>query len=208
MDVRATINGTARKLPTWPVYLIGALPPFWYLYQGFTGGLGVEPISALEHKLGGLGLQVLIAGLLITPLRKYAGLNLIKFRRALGLIAFYLIAAHLLTWLLLDIRDPARIWADIVKRPYITIGMLAFLILVPLAATSYNAAIRKLGKRWRQVHMLVYPAVILGGVHFVLLRKGWQTEPLTYLVIILAVLALRLPIKRWLAARRQLNSAT
>lgn len=208
MDVRATINGTARKLPTWPVYLIGALPPFWYLYQGFTGGLGVEPISALEHKLGVLGLQVLIAGLLITPLRQYAGLNLIKFRRALGLIAFYLIAAHLLTWLLLDIRDPARIWADIVKRPYITIGMLAFLILVPLAATSYNAAIRKLGKRWRQVHMLVYPAVILGGVHFVLLRKGWQTEPLTYLVIILAVLALRLPIKRWLAARRQLNSAT
>lgn len=202
MSIIDHINKTARKVPTWPVYLIGALPPVWYFYLGLTGRLGVEPITAMEHKLGLLTLQVLIAGLLITPLRKYAGLNLIKFRRALGLIAFYLLGAHLLVWLVLDIGDPARIWADIVKRPYITIGMLSFLILVPLAATSYNAAIRKLGKRWRQLHMLVYPAVALGGVHFLLLRKGWQLEPIFYLLGIAAVLALRLPVKRWLAARQ------
>jgi methionine sulfoxide reductase heme-binding subunit len=208
MALTSTINGALRKVPTWPIYLLGAVPPFWYLYLGFTGGLGIEPISALEHKLGLLGLQFLIAGLMITPLRKYAGLNLIRFRRALGLLAFYYISAHLLAWLLLDIRDPARIWADIVKRPYITIGMVGFLILIPLAATSYNAAIRKLGMRWRQLHQLVYPAVLLGGVHFVMVRKGWQAEPLIYLLLIVVVLSLRLPVKRWLAARKLVKSTS
>jgi sulfoxide reductase heme-binding subunit YedZ len=196
------INGFARKLPTWPIYVVGALPPFWYLYLGFTGGLGVEPISELEHRLGLLGLQFLIASLTITPLRNWTGVNLIRFRRAIGLLAFYYICAHLLTWLLLDIRDPARIWADIVKRPYITIGMLAFLLLVPLAVTSNNASIRKLGKRWRQIHWLVYAAVPLGATHFVMLRKGWQYEPLIYLGVVVALLAVRFARKLG-QARRQ-----
>jgi len=114
---------------------------------------------------------VLAAGLLVTPLRRFAGLSLLRFRRMLGLIAFYYICAHLLTWLLLDVRNPSAIWADIVKRPYITIGMIGFLALVPLAVTSNNASIRKLGALgWRRLHMLVYPAVILGAVHFVMLR--------------------------------------
>ncbi|OIP86428.1 MAG: sulfoxide reductase heme-binding subunit YedZ, partial [Rhodobacterales bacterium CG2_30_65_12] len=183
MALADTINRAARKLPTWPLYGFGALPPFWYLYLGFTGGLGVEPISALEHRLGLLALQFLIAGLVITPLRIWAGVNLIRFRRALGLLAFYYISAHLLAWLLLDVRDPARIWADIVKRPYITIGMAGFLMLVPLAITSNMASIRRLGARWRQLHLLVYPAVLAGGLHFVILRKGWQVEPLAYLAV-------------------------
>jgi methionine sulfoxide reductase heme-binding subunit len=192
MALKDRINGAARKLPTWPLYILGALPPFWYLYLGFTGGLGVEPISALEHRLGLLGLQFLIAGLVITPLRNWTGVSLIRFRRALGLLAFYYISAHLLAWLLLDVRDPGRIWADIVKRPYITIGMAGFLMLVPLAVTSNNASIRKLGLRWRQLHWLVYPAVVAGGVHFVILRKGWQIEPLVYLAVIAALLGVRL----------------
>lgn len=192
MTVADTINGWARKLPTWPLYVLGALPPFWYLYLGFTGGLGVEPISALEHKLGLLGLQFLIAGLMITPLRRWAGLNLIRFRRVLGLLAFYYIGMHLLAWLVLDLRDPARIWADIVKRPYITIGMAGFLMLVPLAITSNNVSIRKLGVRWRRLHWLVYPAVLAGGLHFVILRKGWQIEPLVYLGVVAALLAIRI----------------
>ena len=155
---------------------------FWYLYLGFTGGLGVEPIKELEHRLGLLGLQVLAAGLMVTPLRRFAGLNLLKFRRMLGLLAFYYICTHLLTWLVLDVRDVGAIWADIVKRPYITIGMAGFLLLVPLAITSNAASIRKLGAvGWRRLHMLVYPAVMLGAVHFVMLRKGWQIEPLIYL---------------------------
>lgn len=192
MALAETINRAARRVPTWVLYTLGAIPPFWYVWLGFTGGLGVEPISALEHRLGLLGLQFLIGGLAITPLRVWTGVNLIRFRRALGLLSFYYISAHLLTWLLLDVRDPARIWADIVKRPYITIGMAGFFMLLPLAVTSNSASIRKLGVRWRQLHWLVYPAVLAGGVHFVILRKGWQIEPLGYLAVVAALLAVRL----------------
>lgn len=203
MQVTDWINTGLRRVPTWPLYVIGALPPFWYLYLGLTGGLGAEPISELEHRLGILGLQFLLVGLAVTPLRRFAGINLIRFRRAIGLLAFYYISMHLLTWLVLDIRDPARIWADIVKRPYITVGMVGFVALVPLAVTSNNASVRKLRKRWRQLHWLVYPAVVLGAVHFVMLRKGWQIEPLVYLAIAAILLALRLRIPArpgWLAA--------
>ena len=195
MDLIDRMNRALRKAPTWPLYVVGALPPFWYLYLGLTGGLGVEPISALEHKLGLLGLQVLLAGLLVTPLRRFTGISLIKFRRALGLLAFYYISMHLLTWLVLDVQVPARIWADILKRPYITVGMIGFLLLVPLALTSNNLSIRKLGARWRLLHRLVYPAVVLGAVHFVMLRKGWQVEPLVYLGLFVLVLALRLRLR-------------
>lgn len=187
------VNRAARRLPTWVVYVLGALPGPWTFYQGLIGGLGVEPISALEHAFGLYALQFLIAGLAITPLRRFAGINLIRFRRALGLLAFYYVSLHLLVWLLLDVRVPARIWADILKRPYITVGMAAFLLLVPLAVTSNTASIRRLGRHWRQLHRLVYAAALLGGLHFVMLRKGLQIEPLIYLTLTLALLALRLP---------------
>ncbi|WP_066704512.1 protein-methionine-sulfoxide reductase heme-binding subunit MsrQ [Celeribacter ethanolicus] len=187
------LNRFARRIPTWPLYLGALIPPAWYFYAGVSGQLGVDPVKAMEHKIGLLGLQVLIASLCITPLRRYAGLNLIKFRRALGLIAFFYIVLHLLVWIVLDVQIPSQIIADIYKRPYITIGMAAFVLMIPLAATSYNAAIRRLGRNWRRLHWLVYPAVVLGGVHFVMLRKGWQLEPLLYLGGIALLLVLRLP---------------
>jgi len=176
--------------------MIGALPGPYLFYMGVTGGLGVEPIKALEHALGEWALQFLIAGLAVTPLRRRLGVNLMKFRRAIGLLSFYYICLHLLVWLLLDVQIPAQIWADIVKRPYITIGMAGFLLLLPLAATSNNLSVRRLGPAWRRLHRLVYPAVLLGAVHFVMLRKGLQIEPLIYLALILALLALRLPARR------------
>ncbi|SDH91868.1 protein-methionine-sulfoxide reductase heme-binding subunit MsrQ [Alloyangia pacifica] len=185
------INRASRHIPPWLLYIVAPLPVAWFLYLGFTGGLGVEPIRALEHKLGELGLQVLLAVLAITPLRRYAGLNLLRFRRALGLICFFYIALHLLVWLVLDVQIPAQIWADIVKRPYITVGMLAFALMVPLAVTSNNLSVRKLGKRWRKLHWLTYPAVLLGALHFVLLAKGFQIEPLLYLGAAVLLLALR-----------------
>ena len=148
--------------------------------------------AALEHELGELALQLLIAGLCITPLRRHAGVNLLKFRRAVGLMAFFYVALHLLVWLLLDIQDPARIWADIVKRPYITIGMAGFVLLVPLALTSNNWSVRRLGPRWRKLHKLTYLAVILGGIHYIWLVKGIQIEPLVYMAVILGLLSLRL----------------
>jgi len=193
MPIAQQINGALRRVPVWAVYLVGALPPLWYFWLGLTGALGPEPITALERELGLLGLKMLIVVLAVTPLRKATGLNLLRFRRALGLLVFYYILWHLSVWLLLDIRDPGRIWADIVKRPYITIGMLGFVALVPLAVTSNNLSLRKMGAAaWRRLHKLTYAAAVLGGLHFVMLVKGWQIRPLVYLGIVLLLLALRI----------------
>ncbi len=195
------LNATLRRVPVWAVYLVGLLPPVWFLYQGLTGGLGVDPVKAIEHRLGELGLQALILGLAVTPLRRLIGLNLMKFRRAIGVLTFYYISMHLLVWLVLDVQILSQIWADILKRPYITIGMAGFLMLLPLAVTSNNLSVRKLGPRWRTLHKLVYPAAILGGVHFVMLVKGWQMEPMIYLAVILGLLLYRV-VKSTTRARR------
>ena len=202
MTVSQQINLALKKLPTWPVYLAGALPPFWFLYVGLTGGLGVEPIKALEHRLGELALQALIFTLAVTPIRDWTGVNLVKFRRAIGLLTFYYVVCHLLVWLLLDVQILSQIWADIVKRPYITIGMAAFLLMIPGAVTSNDWSIRKLGpKRWKQVHKLTYACALLGALHFVMLAKGFQLEPLVYLGLVLVLLAARFtaPLKRAVA---------
>ncbi|AXI49414.1 MAG: protein-methionine-sulfoxide reductase heme-binding subunit MsrQ [Sulfitobacter sp.] len=190
------LNTIARRVPTWVVYIVGLLPIPWLLFQAQTGGLGAEPIKALEKELGLLALQLLIAGLAVTPARRYLRLNLIKFRRALGLLAFIYVSLHLLVWLVLDVGILSQIWADILKRPYITIGMAGFACLVPLAATSNNFSIRKLGATWRKLHRLTYLAAILAGVHFIWLVKGFQIEPLLYMAAILALLVLRLPKRR------------
>ena len=190
------INANQRRLPIWPFYVGLGLVPFWWLYLGLTGGLGVEPISELEHRLGEAGLQLLIASLAVTPLRRLAGVNLIRFRRMLGLMTFYFVSLHLLVWLVLDVQIPAQIWADIVKRPYVTVGFVAFLLMIPLALTSNNRAVRRLGPNWRRLHKLAYPAAVLGAVHFIWLSKGFQVEPLIYLGVILALLALRVRVPR------------
>lgn len=191
MDVREPVNSWVRRLPTWVVYLVLAAPAPWLFFLAVTGGLGVDPVKALEHEYGLIALQLLIAGLCITPLRRYAGVNLLKFRRALGLLAFCYVVLHLLVWAVLDVQALDRVWADIVKRPYITIGMTAFLLLLPLAATSNNLSLRRLGPRWRQLHRLTYAVAVLAAVHFIWLRKGWQVEPLVYLLAILVLLGLR-----------------
>ncbi len=201
------VNQILRKIPVWAIYTLGALPAPWFLYLALTGGLGVEPIKALEHELGELALQLLILGLAVTPLRQHLGLNLIKFRRAIGVLAFFYVALHLLVWLVLDVQLPSQIWADIVKRPYITVGMAGFALLLPLAVTSNNWSVRRLGPRWRKLHKLVYPAVLLGGVHYVMLAKGFQLEPLLYLAAILGLLAFRLPLSGLLTRTRQADSA-
>lgn len=185
------VNNVVRKLPAWVLYLLAPIPPAWFFYLGMTGGLGVEPIKALEHRLGELGLQVLLLTLAITPLRRFAGLNLIKFRRALGLIGFFYIALHLLVWLVLDVRILSQILTDIAKRPYITIGMVGFALMVPLAFTSNNWSVRKLGPRWRKLHKLFYIALPLGALHFVMLVKGIQLEPMLYLGATLILLGMR-----------------
>ncbi|MGI9367387.1 MAG: protein-methionine-sulfoxide reductase heme-binding subunit MsrQ [Ruegeria sp.] len=190
------VNQTLRRVPVWLVYLMGVLPAPWFLYLGATGGLGVEPIEALEHELGELALKLLILGLAVTPLRRHIGLNLIKFRRAIGVLTFFYVTLHLLVWLVLDVQVPDQIWADIIKRPYITVGMAAFLLMLLPALTSNDWSVRRFGPGWRKVHRLTYPAAILGGLHYVMLAKGFQIEPLVYLGLILGLLILRLPFPR------------
>jgi sulfoxide reductase heme-binding subunit YedZ len=199
MPAAQAISTAARRVPLWLVWGAGLAPVPWLLWQAATGGLGVEPVEALEHRLGELGLQFLIASLAVTPLRRHLGVNLLRFRRALGLLAFTYVALHLAVWLALDVQTLARAGEDILKRPYITVGMAAFVLLLPLAATSTDRAVRRLGVRWRQLHRLAYPAAVLGGLHYVLLAKGLQLAPLAYLAAILALLVLRL---RWPAVRR------
>ncbi len=185
------INKAARRVPAWALYLVLALPAPWYLYQAATGAMGVEPIKALEHALGLFALQLAIAGLAVTPLRRLVGLNLLKFRRAIGLMTFYYVTLHLLVWLVLDVQVLSQIWADILKRPYVTVGMGAFVLMVPLALSSNNWSVRRLGPAWRKLHKLTYAAVLLGGLHYVMLVKGFQIEPLVYMGLILGLLALR-----------------
>lgn len=190
--MRDAINGALRRWPVWPVYLLGLAPIPWLFWLGATGGLGPEPIKALEHRYGLIGLQFLLAGLCVSPLRRVAGINALRYRRALGLVAFGFVAAHLAVWALLDVQTLARVWADIVKRPYVTVGMAGAACLVPLALTSTDRAVRWLGgPRWRQLHRLTYAAVGLGAVHFVMQAKGWQVEPLVYLAATGGLLALR-----------------
>lgn len=190
---RDRVNGFARKVPTWVLYILYLLPVPYLLYLAQTGGLGREPIKALEHELGEIALQLLIIGLTLTPLRRYLGVNLLKFRRAFGLLAFTYVALHLLVWLVLDVGILSQIWGDILKRPYITIGMAAFVLMLPLAATSNNWSLRKLGPTWRKLHRLSYVAVLLGGLHYIMLTRTWALEPMAYMAVILGLLALRLP---------------
>ncbi len=194
MSYADQINGRLRQLPTWPIYIVGALPPLWLFWLGATGGLGVDPVKGLERQLGELGLQLIVAGLCITPLRRYAGVNLLKFRRAVGLLAFFYILLHFLCWIVLDMGLlVSQALGDIVKRPYVTIGMAGLLMLLPLALTSNNWAVRRLGAaRWQRLHRLTYGAALAGALHYLWLVKAWPVEPFVYLGAILGLLALRL----------------
>lgn len=189
------VNAALKRVPTLSLYIAGVLPLFWLVFLLFNGGLGIDPVKALEHRVGKIGLQFLVAVLAVTPLRRYFGLNLIKFRRALGLLTFFYIAVHLAIWLALDIQFFwGEIWADIIKRPYITIGMTGFVLMLPLAVTSNNASIRRMGPAgWRMLHKLMYPAAIAGALHYVWLVKGWQNEPLIYMGVMVGLLATRIP---------------
>lgn len=187
------LNSGLRRVPVALLYITGVVWGVWLFWLGLTGGLGVEPIEALEHRYGKLALQLLVLGLAVTPLRQRIGLNLMPFRRAIGVLCFGYLCAHLLVWAVLDVQSITAIWADIAKRPYVTIGMAGFVLLLPLGLTSTNWAVRRLGPlQWRGLHRLVYPGAVLGVVHYVWQAKGFQIEPLVYLAAVVALLLLRI----------------
>ena len=185
---------TLPQVPKIAVYIVGFIPAVLLFYAGIADRLGADPMRYLEQALGLWALRFLIATLTVTPLRQLFNINLLRYRRALGLLAFYYAALHLTTYLVLDQGlDIAAIVADIVKRPYITIGMATFVILVPLAVTSNNAAIRRMGgQAWAKLHRLVYVAAIGAVLHFILVVKSWPPEPLVYAAIVAVLLGYRL----------------
>ncbi len=192
MDIAGPINTALRRVPPFTIYIVGAVWAVWLFWQAVTGSIGVDPVNILEREYGELALKLLVAGLAVTPLRKWTGINLIRFRRAIGVTCFFFVLAHFTVWALLDVQSLARIWADIVKRPYITIGMAAFLMMIPLAITSNNLSVRRMGAAaWKRLHKLTYPAAILGALHYIWLVKGWPLEPFVYLGIILVLLLAR-----------------
>jgi len=216
----APLGGIAREPRGFGVLLLvlAPLPALLYvaamvgdLFYG-TRYLGTDPVKAGEHALGEWTLRILFASLAVTPLRRITGWNwLAKHRRTLGLYAFAYVSLHLLTWTLLDVQlfiseyvGWPDVQKDLLKRPYITIGMLAFLLMIPLAVTSTKAMIARLGKRWRVLHRLVYLIAILGVAHFFMAVKKDIREPLVYA----AVLALLLGWRVWEARRSRLQGAS
>jgi sulfoxide reductase heme-binding subunit YedZ len=191
------------KVALWPL----CLAPFFVLLLSAFNQLGFElganPIEEILHTLGKWGLKFLLITVAITPLRKWTGLNwLIHFRRLLGLFSFFYIFMHFLTYFVLDQSlDIAAVVEDILKRPYITLGMTALILMLPLALTSTRGMMRRLGKRWKKLHRLVYVIAILGVWHFYWQVKLDTLEPTLYVVILVVLLGYRL----WNARKKSKN---
>lgn len=167
---------------------------FWRIYSGADiDALGADPVSAIEHLLGLWALRLLLVTLAITPLRQLTGLSvLVRFRRMLGLYTFVYASLHLAAYLVLDLGGYwAQIAEEIVKRPYITVGFAAWLLLVPLAVTSTQGWMRRLGRRWSKLHKLIYLIAILAVLHFWWIVKSDIREPLLYAVILATLLGWR-----------------
>ncbi len=175
------------------LYIVGMMPAAWTLYLALSDRLGADPAKVLERTLGLWSLRFLVIGLAITPLRRLGGPNLILYRRAIGLLAFFYAALHVVVYVWLDqTLDFSAIWQDIIKRPYITVGLLAFLILIPLAVTSHNAMLRRMGgQAWQKLHRWVYLAAAAAALHFVMLVKAWPAEPLIYAAMVAILLLWR-----------------
>jgi sulfoxide reductase heme-binding subunit YedZ len=175
--------------------LLCLLPLMRLVALGMDGGLGANPIEFITRSTGTWALVGLLVTLSVTPLRRLTGrADFIRYRRMLGLFAFFYACLHFVTYLWLDqFFDPSAIARDIVKRPFITVGFSAFTLLIPLAATSNHAMMRRLGRRWQLLHRLVYLIAVLGVIHYLWLVKKDLTEPLLYGGMLALLLAVRLP---------------
>ena len=189
------------------VVFVSCLIPAALLTRGLlTGNLGVNPAETLQLETGIWALRFLFASLAITPLRRLFGWNrLVPYRRMLGLYAFFYATLHLCTYVVLDRSfDLSGVFEDIAKRPFITFGMLAFALMVPLALTSTKGWIRRLGRKWQLLHRLVYVSAIAASLHFIWKVKVVIGEPVYYAVILAVLLGVRLVWRfRPSAARRE-----
>ncbi|WP_018509041.1 sulfite oxidase heme-binding subunit YedZ [Thiobacillus thioparus] len=187
--------GAILRNPKFWLFAVCLLPLARLFVLGFTDELGANPIEFITHSTGTWTLVGLLATLSVTPLRRLTGrADLIRYRRMLGLFAFFYAMLHFMTYLWLDqFFDLAGIAKDIVKRPFITVGFAACALLIPLAATSTHAMMRRLGRRWQQLHRLVYLIASLGVIHYLWLVKKDLTQPLIFGTALILLLAMRLP---------------
>ena len=185
----------SNKWTKLPVFLL-CLTPFGFLvWRTLTGNLGPNQVETLQHTTGDWTLRFLVITLCITPLRKFLKLpDLIRFRRMFGLFAFFYACLHFLTYLGPDQSfDLAAMWKDVAKRPFVTVGFAAFVLLIPLAITSTAGWIRRLGgRRWQLLHRLIYISAICGVIHYYWLVKSAVLRPLTYGAIVAVLLLWRL----------------
>jgi sulfoxide reductase heme-binding subunit YedZ len=182
------------------IFLICLIPLISLFWIAFQGNLGANPIEKVTHITGEWALRFLLLTLSVTPVRKLLGWQfLLRLRRMLGLYAFFYACLHFLTYLVLDqFFDVDEIIKDILKRPYITVGFAAFVLLIPLAVTSTNTMMRRLGRRWKLIHQLIYVIGVLAVLHFLWLVKADNLEPLIYAFILLLLFMARI----WLQRRR------
>ena len=183
------------------VFLLCLLPVVHLLAGAFSiagQGLGANPIEEMLHALGRWGLKFLLLTLAITPLRRWTGWNwLIRFRRMLGLFTFFYIVLHFLVYAVLDQGlDIEAIVEDVLKRPYITLGMAGLLMLIPLAVTSTKGMMRRLGKRWQKLHRLVYVIAVVAVWHFYWQVKLDTLEPTLYALVLAGLLGVRVYFSR------------
>jgi len=177
------------------LFLLILFPSLLWAYQFVTSNLGVNPIEKLMDELGLMALRLIIVTLMITTLSNIKAIkSIVILRRMIGLFAFYYVCLHFSTYIVLDhFLDMQFIIQDIIKRPFITFGFISFLFLIPLASTSTNKMIKKLGfKLWKKIHYLIYPVAILASLHFYVLVRADKTEPVIYMGIILLLLLHRI----------------
>ena len=194
-----TVVGTLRRV----VFAAALVPAAVLVYGAFTNDLTANPIDYITDTTGLTALSLLLITLTITPLRRLTGHNeLIRLRRMLGLLAFFYACLHVSTWLVLDwFFDFASMASDVVERPFITLGMTTFLLLLPLALTSTAGMIRRLGKRWQQLHRLVYVAAITAIIHFWWVVKADFREPRLFALALSVLLGFR----AWWTLRTRLS---
>ena len=172
------------------LFILLLLPVIYYGWGVWQDTLGANPLEAVIRGLGDWGLRILLLTLVISPLRRlFNWAQLLRLRRMIGLYAYFYVVLHLLGYLWFDqFFDWEEIWFDILERPFITVGMITVVLLTPLAITSTNGMIKRLGKKWMKLHMLVYPISILGVLHFWWMVKLDITEPMIYAAILTTLL--------------------
>jgi methionine sulfoxide reductase heme-binding subunit len=191
--LRDGANAALRHLPSWAVYAAAFLTTTGLVGAAAMGGLGPDPIDALTEITGQWTVWLVVVGLWMGPAQKLVGLRLVRLRRAVGLSAFLFALLHVATWVALDQGlDVARMASEIAKRPFLAIGAAAFVAFLPLAATSWNGAIRRMGPlRWRQLHLLVHPLAVLALAHWGIGSKVWDPMITWAIALVVASWAVR-----------------